>query len=91
MQKLRIKNFLITREEGDEEKEYEVDVVGVFYKGERMTLESPMVPGSVEFEEAFLDGKPFDLTPKEIERAEDIMLDNLIEETPERLRRKWVI
>jgi hypothetical protein len=71
--------------------EIEVEVTGLFCKGEKMTLESPSVPGSVEFESAFFDGKPFELTDEEIKKAEQNILDCVYDNASPKMRSRWVI
>jgi len=78
-----------THEEG--EVEFEVEVEGMFYKGEPMSFDSPGEPGYVEFEAAYVDGRPFSLTPEEMARAEEAILDDIRSETSNRYRRRWAI
>ena len=91
-------HILITRpvdkkyeDEMECEDEIEVEVTGRFSKGERMTLQGPEVMGSVEFESAFVDGKPFELTKEEILRAEEAILLEVYNNVSPEDRKRWVI
>lgn len=68
-----------------------VNVTGYFWPGERGTDIDPQVRGYVEFSEALLNNKPFQLTEEEIEKAELAMLDEIINESSIEFRMKWVI
>ncbi|MCK9567486.1 hypothetical protein M0R72_00890 [Candidatus Pacearchaeota archaeon] len=71
--------------------ELEVEAQGVFYKGEQMSFDGPGEPGYVEFEAAYLDGKPFILTKDEVFIAEEKILKVIRDETPKNLRKRWAI
>jgi hypothetical protein len=72
-----------------DDEEIEVNVEGVFYIGEPKTFESPGDRAHVEFRFAYVDNKPFELTDAEIAKAEEIMLENIMDDTPRWLRKKW--
>jgi hypothetical protein len=69
----------------------EVEVVGFFEGGEPMTLEGPEVRGSVEFDSAWVNNKPFELTDEEKAKAEEAMLDSIREQLPRWQRKRYCI
>jgi hypothetical protein len=73
------------------ENEFEVEVHGAFNKGDPMSFDSPGEPGYVEFEVAYLNGKPFVLTPDEKFIAEEKILEVIREEIPESWQKRWAI
>jgi len=73
------------------DKDFDVTIYGSFWKGEPTTFTHPGERGCVEFEEAYVNGKPFELTLEEILKVEDTMLSSIREEISIEKRREWNI
>lgn len=73
------------------ETDIEVEVEGMFNRGEPMSFDSPGEPGYVEFDAAYRNGKPFLLEADEIARAEEALLEDIRDETPAKWRKRWAI
>jgi len=70
-----------------DDEEIEVQVTGYIEKGYTTTG----FQGSAQFESAWVDNKPFELTNDEIEKAEESLLEVIREETPPWVRKRWNI
>jgi len=69
------------------DEEIEVQVTGYLEKGDPAVFRS----GSAQFESAWVNNEQFELTNDEIEKAEESLLEVIIEETPAWVRKRWNI
>jgi hypothetical protein len=73
------------------DKDFRVLINSYFWKGEPTTFTHPGERGCVEFDCAYYNNKPFELTLEEIGIAEDVILDSIREEISLEKKKEWNI